>query len=294
MAKFPSNCHIIRTVQKTRRPAQPGQPARVRPAATRSEDSDGRTRVPAKRTRPLTGRLSVFGVQTRNTRPEPIVYPYRRSITIFRPDPARSSRYPMKSRPDLDGSSQISVRSRRIQPYFGQISKDPVRFRPDLDGSGQISVRSQRIRLYFGQISQDPVRFRPDLTESGQVLSPVINPKPTRINPKPTRPEPKNPTRSPGRFRVNFLFTRHIRVESGLGTNPTRPDPWTPLPMTGKILLPHPHPLGPRESPPHLVKLYFLPTIIQLFLIKLVSLIKIYLKLQINLSHQIKPIFSKN
>ena len=141
-----------RTVQKTRRPAQPGQPAHVRPAATRSEDSDGRTRVPAKLTRPLTGRLSVFGFQTRNTRPEPIVYPYRRSITIFRPDPARSSRYPTKSRPDLDGSGQISVRSRRIQPDFGQISKDPVRFRPDLDGSGQISVRSRRIRLYFGQI----------------------------------------------------------------------------------------------------------------------------------------------
>ena len=42
--------HSIRTVQKTQRPAQPGQPARVRPAATRSEDSDGRTRVPAKLT----------------------------------------------------------------------------------------------------------------------------------------------------------------------------------------------------------------------------------------------------
>ena len=125
-----------RIVQKTRRPTQPSQPAHVRPAATRSKDSGGWTRVPAKLTRPLTSRLSVFGFQTRNTRPEPIVYPYRRSITIFRPDPARSSRYPTKSRPDLDGSGQISVRSRRIRPYFGQISKDPVRFRPDLDGSG--------------------------------------------------------------------------------------------------------------------------------------------------------------
>ena len=161
MPKLPGMGATGRTVQKTRRPAQPGQPARVRPAATRSEDSDGRTRVPAKLTRPLTGRLSVFGFQTRNTRPEPIVYPYRRSITIFRPDPARSSRYPTKSRPDLDGSGQISVRSRRIQPDFGQISKDPVRFRPDLDGSGQISVRSRRIRLYFGQISPNPARFCP-------------------------------------------------------------------------------------------------------------------------------------
>ena len=125
-----------RTVQKTRRPAQPNQPARVRPAATRFEDSGGWTRVPAKLTRSLTSRLSVFGFQTRNTRPESNVYPYRRSITIFRPDPTRSSRYPTKSRPDLDGSGQISVRSQRIQPYFDQISKDPVRFQPDLDGSG--------------------------------------------------------------------------------------------------------------------------------------------------------------
>ena len=183
-----------RIVQKTRRPTHPSQPARVRPAATRSKDSGGWTRVPAKLTRPLTSRLSVFGFQTRNTRPEPIVYPYRRSITIFRLDPARSNHYPTKSRPDLDGSGQISVQSQRIQPYFGQISKDPVRFRLDLAGSDQISFQ-------------------------------VINPKPTRINPKPTRPKPKNPTRSLGRFRVNFLFTRPIRVEFELGTNPTRGHP---------------------------------------------------------------------
>ena len=83
-----------RTVQKTRRPAQPGQPARVQPAATRSDNSGSRMRVPVKLTRPLTGRFLVFGFQTRNTRLEPIVYPYRRSIMIFRPDSARSSRYP--------------------------------------------------------------------------------------------------------------------------------------------------------------------------------------------------------
>ena len=66
--------------------------------------------------------------------------------------------------------------------------------------------------------------------------------------------------------------------------------------MTGKILLPHPHPLGTREAPPHPIKLCFLltcPQLLQLFLIKYFSLIKINLKLQINLSHQIKLIFSK-
>ena len=189
---------LTRTVHQTRRPAQLGQPARVQPASTRSDVSGGRTRVPTKLTRSHAGRLSVFGFQTRDTRPELNPLSFRWSITIFRPNPARSRRYLTKSRPDLDGSGQISIRSRRIQPYFGQISKDPV-------------------------------RFRPYLAESDQISSPVINPKPTRINPKPMKPKPKNPTRSPGRFRVNFLFTRHIRVESGLNTNPTRPDPWTPL-----------------------------------------------------------------
>ena len=68
--------------------------------------------------------------------------------------------------------------------------------------------------------------------------------------------------------------------------------------ITRKIFLPNPYPLGFHEASPHLVKLYFLlisPTTITLFLKKLhVSLIKIYFKLQINLSHQIKLFFSKN
>ena len=66
---------------------------------------------------------------------------------------------------------------------------------------------------------------------------------------------------------------------------------------TGKIFLPHPRTLGLRKASPHLIKLYFLlicPQLLQLFLIKPISLIKIYLKLQINLSYQIKLIFSKN
>ena len=67
--------------------------------------------------------------------------------------------------------------------------------------------------------------------------------------------------------------------------------------VTNKILLFHPHPFGPCEASPHPVKLYFLlifPQLLQLFLIKPFSLMKIYLKLIINLSHQIELIFSKN
>ena len=69
-----------------------------------------------------------------------------------------------------------------------------------------------------------------------------------------------------------------------------------PTPHDEKNFLPHPRPLGPRETPPHIVKLYFLliyPTISTIFLMKPISLLKIYLKLQLNLSHQIKSIFRK-
>ena len=66
--------------------------------------------------------------------------------------------------------------------------------------------------------------------------------------------------------------------------------------MMGEIFLPYPRPLEPHEAPSHPAKLYFLlicPQFLIFFLIKPISLIKIYLKLQINLSHQIKLIFSK-
>ena len=49
--------------------------------------------------------------------------------------------------------------------------------------------------------------------------------------------------------------------------------------MMEKNFSPHSHPLGPREAPPHPVKLYFLlifPTISTIFLMKPISLIKIY------------------
>ena len=66
--------------------------------------------------------------------------------------------------------------------------------------------------------------------------------------------------------------------------------------MMGKTFPPHPRPLGPYEAPPYPVKLYFLfifPTTSTIFLIKLISLIKIYLKLQLNSFHQIKSNFRK-
>ena len=54
---------------------------------------------------------------------------------------------------------------------------------------------------------------------------------------------------------------------------------------------------APRSpTPPHPVKFYFLlicPTTSTIFLMKPILLIKIYLKLQLNLSYQIKSIFRK-
>ena len=55
--------------------------------------------------------------------------------------------------------------------------------------------------------------------------------------------------------------------------------------MMGKTFSPHPHPLGPHETLPYPIKLYFLlicPTANKIFLMKNISLIKIYLKLQLN------------
>ena len=65
---------------------------------------------------------------------------------------------------------------------------------------------------------------------------------------------------------------------------------------TRKTFSPYPRPLGPCKAPPHPVKFYFLlicPTTSTIFLMKPISLIKIYLKLQLNLSHEIKSIFRK-
>ena len=69
-----------------------------------------------------------------------------------------------------------------------------------------------------------------------------------------------------------------------------------PLRMTGNTFSPHPRSLGPREAPPYPVKLYFLliyPSTSTIFLMKLILLIKIYLKLQLNLSYKIKSILEK-
>ena len=66
--------------------------------------------------------------------------------------------------------------------------------------------------------------------------------------------------------------------------------------MMRKTFSPHPRPSGSREVPPHPVKLYFLlicsttSTTSTIFLMKPTSLIKIYLKLQLNFQKKLNNI----
>ena len=70
--------------------------------------------------------------------------------------------------------------------------------------------------------------------------------------------------------------------------------------MTGKIFLPHPRPLGPHKAPPHLTSpcktllLVNLLTTITIVFNKTYFVSKNILEITINLSYQIKLIFSKN
>ena len=100
-----------------------------------------------------------------------------------------------------------------------QIRQDPARSRWDLVRSCRDSARSQRIWLNIGQILMDPTK----------ITASEIKPKLTDELENPTRPEPADPTSILSQFRVLFWLTRKFQVGSELGTNPTRPVPWTPL-----------------------------------------------------------------
>ena len=107
----------------------------------------------------------------------------------------------------------------------------------------------------------------------------IYNPKFTGLNKK--------------SFSILFSLIRSVPLCSQLGMAMG----WSGDEDLHGFVLTHPCPLGPHEALPHPVKLYFLlifPTTSTIFLTKPISLIKIYLKLQLNLSHQIKSIFRKN
>ena len=76
----------------------------------------------------------------------------------------------------------------------------------------QIRWDLARSRRYLAQISTDPAKYRQ-----------------WRWNPKPDGPKPDDPTIITGRFWFCFSPTWIFRVGSDSGTNPTRPNLWTPL-----------------------------------------------------------------
>ena len=135
--------YVSRSVQQTRRPAQPGQPPRVRPTATQSDDSSGRTQVLNSLTQPHAGRLLVFPFETRDTRPKSNPFSFRWVITNFQPVSAKSSPDPSRSGEISPLSNETWARSRQIRLDIDesvQISAWSRQIWPDLNGSSQISV----------------------------------------------------------------------------------------------------------------------------------------------------------
>ena len=86
------------------------------------------------------------------------------------------------------------------------------------------------IRRNLGQTSTDPAKFRLDLAESSQKLFLAMKPD-TQTDTTRNQRDPNRKIRPDhsGWFQVIFSSTLIIRVGFGSGTNPTRPDLWTPL-----------------------------------------------------------------
>ena len=123
----------------SKQPAQPNQPAHVRPTATRSNNSGGRTRVPTSLTWPpwvgsgfpLSKHMKLDLPLSFNLSNDLLSIPNQirwnlveicQDLVQTLQDSAKSCRCSMKSRPDLDRSSQISpnlARYWQIQPNIG-------------------------------------------------------------------------------------------------------------------------------------------------------------------------------
>ena len=112
----------------SKRPAQPGQPAHVWPAATWSNNSGGRTRVPTSLTWP---RQVGFGFPL--LKHVKLDLPFKRFIKHSKPNSAKSCR-------DLVQILRDPVISCVVRWNLGQILTNSARFRLDLDGFGQISA----------------------------------------------------------------------------------------------------------------------------------------------------------
>ena len=198
----------IRGVHRTCSPAQPAGPARTRIATTRTDQSNDWRRVAPHRTRSLQVGRRVSSPKTRATQPDHNINKIRRDWKVFR---------------------QRATWIYQIRQYFLFSDKDLLeihQIRRDLARSRQDLLQIRQIQPNIGQIKTNSVKYwhwRRNIRTSNETRNR------TNTNPKPDGPEPDDPTIKTGRFRFRFLPTRKIWVRSRLGTNLTRPDPWTPL-----------------------------------------------------------------
>ena len=131
----------------SKRPAQPGQPAHVWPAATWSNNSGGRTRVPTSLTWP---RQVGFGFPL--LKHVKLDLPFKRFIKHSKPNSAKSCR-------DLVQILRDPVISCVVRWNLGQILTNSTRFRLDLDGFGQISAPVIKPET-------DPIKLETDETQT--------------------------------------------------------------------------------------------------------------------------------
>ena len=105
-------------------------------------------------------------------------------------------------------------------------------------------------------MTHDPQEPKPRLSDPRPM---PIEPQSLTIRPSDYDPRPTTQNQNHGREK------REVRNEKGKFLAPSLPCPTL---HDGENFLPHPRPLGPRKTLPHLVKLYFMlifPTTITIF-----------------------------
>ena len=118
-----------------------------------------------------------------------------------------------------------------FQRIITNFRSNPKRSHRDLVQILRDPARSRR----YPTKSQSDLLFLSDLDGANKISTPVIKPEANSNQPKTdkTRTKKSNQIRQVN-FGSKFPSTRIIRVEFRLGTNPTRPNPWTTLLVTIK------------------------------------------------------------
>lgn len=237
-----------RAVQATRRPGRTDQTDRTRPVTTKSDTSGGRWWFLFSKTRLRRVEWWVSVSKTRATWSDrqmlkkcqnfldPATFwcslaPIRPPLVFLRSDPVVFAQIHSNPAKIYSPPSSDFLKSGDIWLDLPQISEDRLRS-TKIDSDiwlnpaiftkiGEEILRSTWIRRLQLRSAKKELLLRPPTRIIGLD-------RPDRLLPwaRPIRPVVVD-----GRLRVYFCSTRSERVESGLGTNPIRPDPWTPLPL---------------------------------------------------------------